>query len=127
MARHQQLVERVASGTVSAARVQEHTQQYLQTHAPEFLADVMDLGLTFVGNLQRSSSTLAAGLYDRVLGPDDQGPSAPEPPIILGCAGSRFGRVLHRRRGKHAPGNSGYHLSRFRVHGARVWPSVPPH
>jgi hypothetical protein len=91
MARHQQLVERVASGAVSSARVQEHTQQYLQTNAPEFLAEVMDLGLSFVGNLQRSSSTLAAGLYDRVLGPDDHGPSAPEPPIILelrGPAGS---------------------------------------
>jgi hypothetical protein len=87
MARHQQLVERVASGTVSAARVQEHTQQYLQTHAPEFLAEVMDLGLTFVGSLQRSSSTLAAGLYDRVLGPDDQGPSDPEPPIVLELRG----------------------------------------
>lgn len=87
MARHQQLVERVASGAVSAARVQEHTQQYLQTHAPEFLAEVMDLGLTFVGNLQRSSSTLAAGLYDRVLGPDDHGPSGPEPPIILELRG----------------------------------------
>jgi hypothetical protein len=91
MARYQQLVERVASGAVPAARVQEQTQQYLQTHAPEFLATVMDLGLTFVGNLQRSSSTLTAGLYDRVLGPDVQGPSAPEPPIILelrGPAGS---------------------------------------
>jgi hypothetical protein len=86
-ARHQQLVERVASGAVSAARVQEHTQQYLQTHAPEFLAEVMDLGLTFVGNLQRSSSTLAAGLYDRVLGPDGHGPSGPEPPIILELRG----------------------------------------
>jgi hypothetical protein len=91
MARYQQLVERVASGAVPAARVQDQTQQYLQTHAPEFLATVMDLGLTFVGNLQRSSSTLTAGLYDRVLGPDVQGPSAPEPPIILelrGPAGS---------------------------------------
>jgi hypothetical protein len=87
MARHQQLVERVASGAVSAARVQEYTQQYLHTHSPEFLAEVMDLGLTFVGNLQRSSSTLAAGLYDRVLGPDDQGPSAPEPPILLELGG----------------------------------------
>ena len=36
-------------------------------------------------------TVLAAGLYDRVLGPDDQGPSAPEPPVILelrGPAGS---------------------------------------
>lgn len=91
MARHQMLVEHVASGAVSSARVQEHTQQYLQTQAPAFLSEVMDLGLTFVGNLQRSSSTLAAGLYDRVLGPDNQSPSAPEPPIILelrGPAGS---------------------------------------
>jgi hypothetical protein len=40
-----------------------------------------------VGNLQRSSSTLAAGLYDRVLGPDDHGPSGPEPPIILELRG----------------------------------------
>jgi hypothetical protein len=87
MARHQMLVERVAAGAVSAANVQEHTQRYLQTHAPEFLAEVMDLGLTFVGNLQRSSSALAAGLYDRVLGPDDHGPSAPEPPIILDLHG----------------------------------------
>jgi len=87
MARHQTLVERVARGEIPAARVQEQSQRYLETHAPEFLGEVMDLGLTFVGQLQRSSATLADGLYDRVLGPDDQGASAPDPPIILELRG----------------------------------------
>jgi hypothetical protein len=88
MARHQMLVERVASGDVPATRVQEQAQRYLETHAPAFLGEVMDLGLTFVGQLQRSSSTLTDGLYDRVLGPDDQGSSVPDPPVVIELRGS---------------------------------------
>ena len=91
MARHQMLVERVASGDVPATRVQEQAQRYLETHAPEFLAEVMDLGLTFVGHCSgrhrrsRTDCTIACSdptTRDRLL---------PDPPVVLelrGPAGS---------------------------------------
>jgi hypothetical protein len=81
MARQQQLVERVASGEIPADRVREQGRRFVEQHAPEFLGEVMNLGLTFVGGLQESSATLADGLYDRVLGTE---PAAPlEPPICV--------------------------------------------
>lgn len=88
LARHQMLVERVSAGQIPAAQVQEHGRRYLETHAPGLLADVMDLGLGFVGRLQQSSSTFTDGLYDRVLGPDDRGSAAaPEPPVCVDLRG----------------------------------------
>jgi hypothetical protein len=83
VARHQMLVERVSAGQIPAARVQEHGRRYLETHAPAFLGEVMDLGLAFVGRLQQSSSSFTEGLYDRVLGPDDARPAEPEPPVCV--------------------------------------------
>jgi hypothetical protein len=47
----------------------------------------MTLGLTFVSQLQRSSSALSDGLYDRVLGPEIEGASTPEPPICVDLRG----------------------------------------
>jgi hypothetical protein len=87
MARHQMLVDRVSAGAIPPSQVQEQGRRYLETHAPQFLSEVMDLGLTFVGRLQQSSSTFTDGLYDRVLGPDAGPASAPEPPICLGLRG----------------------------------------
>jgi len=87
MARHQQLVDRVAAGEISPALVQEQGRRFLEQHAPEFLGDVMGLGLDFVGRLQRSSSTLADGLYDRVLGSDGHDAPRPEPPICVDLRG----------------------------------------
>jgi hypothetical protein len=88
MARHQQLVERVASGEIPPSRVQEEGRRFLEARAPEFLADVMNLGLTFVGRLQRSSAAMADGLYDRVLGPDADREARPEPPICVDLRGA---------------------------------------
>jgi hypothetical protein len=82
MARHQQLVEGVANGQISSERVREQGRRFLDLHAPAFLGDVMMLGLTFVGGLQRSSAALADGLYDHVLGTEDVQPSV-EPPICV--------------------------------------------
>jgi hypothetical protein len=87
MARHQQLVDRVAAGEISPALVQEQGRRFLEEHAPEFLGDVMTLGLTFVSQLQQSSSALSDGLYDRVLGPDMDRATRPEPPICVDLRG----------------------------------------
>jgi hypothetical protein len=87
MARHQQLVDRVAAGEIPPAVVQEQGRRFLEQHAPEFLGDVMALGLEFVGRLQRSSSSLAAGLYDRVLGPEGHESPRLEPPICVDLRG----------------------------------------
>lgn len=87
MARHQQLVDRVAAGEIPPQRVQEEGRRFLEQHAPQFIGDVMTLGLTFVGRLQRSSAALTDGLYDRVLGPDAPAPAAPEPPVCLDLRG----------------------------------------
>ena len=51
-----------------AAAVKSQGERFLAQHAPEFLGEVMNLGLTFVSRLQQSSSLLSDGLYDRVLG-----------------------------------------------------------
>lgn len=96
MARHQQLIGRVAAGEISAAQVREQGQRYLEAHAPAFVGEVMTLGLGFVERLQRSSSSLTDGLYDRVLGPDDAR-TTPEPPVYLdlhGTVGSTVSATL---------------------------------
>lgn len=87
MARQQQLVDRIAAGEIPPALVQEQGRRFLEQHAPEFLGDVMALGLDFVGRLQRSSSSLADGLYDRVLGPEGSESPPPEPPICVDLRG----------------------------------------
>lgn len=93
MARHQQAVERIASGEITPAQIQEQGRRYLETHAPQFLDEVMELGLTFVGRLQQSSANLSEGLYDRVLGPEAGEPLPPEPPLIVDFHG-RAGSVV---------------------------------
>lgn len=87
MARHQQLVERVAAGEITPEQMQEQGRRYLESHAPQFLGEVMDLGLTFVSSLQRSSTNLTEGLYDHVLGPETGEPPAPEPPLVVDLRG----------------------------------------
>lgn len=87
IARQQQLIERIASREVSAEQMQEQGRRYLESNAPQFLGDVMALGLTFVSRLQQSSTTFAEGLYDRVLGPDPESAPAPEPPVIADLRG----------------------------------------
>jgi hypothetical protein len=88
MARHQQLVDKVAAGEIQPGAVQEQGRRFLESHAPMFLGDVMALGLDFVGRLQQSSATLADGLYDRVLGPEGNGAARPEPPICVDLRGT---------------------------------------
>jgi hypothetical protein len=83
IARHQQLVERVASGAIVPDQVKSQGEHFLNRHAPEFLGDVMTLGLTFVSRLQQSSVSLSNGLYDRVLGAPPPEPSPLDPPICL--------------------------------------------
>lgn len=97
MSRYQMLVERVASGEIPPSRVQDEGRRFLEQHAPELLSEVMNLGLTFVGQLQRSSTTFAEGMYDRVLGPDTESSPAPEPPICIdlrGPAGSALSAAI---------------------------------
>jgi hypothetical protein len=79
--RQQALIDRVASGAVSTAEVRERARRFVEAQAPAFLNDVMDLGLTFVGRLQRSSAGLAERLYDHVLGPAAQRSSHAPPPL----------------------------------------------
>jgi hypothetical protein len=83
IARHQQLVERVASGAIAPDQVKSQGERFLDRHAPEFLGDVMTLGLTFVSRLQQSSVALSDGLYDLVLGAQTAEPSPLDPPICL--------------------------------------------
>jgi hypothetical protein len=91
MTRHQQLVERVAAGEITPAAMEEQGRRFLQSESPRFLGEVMDLGLTFVARLQRSSTSFAEGLYDRILGADES--SAPEPPLVLELRG-RTGSIV---------------------------------
>jgi hypothetical protein len=86
IARQQQLVERIASRQITSEQMQQQGQRYLASNAPRFLGEVMDLGLTYVSELQRSSSKLAEGLYDHVLGPAAES-FAPERPLIADLRG----------------------------------------
>jgi hypothetical protein len=87
MSRLQMLVERVSAGEIPPSKVQDQGRRFLEQHAPEFLSEVMDLGLTYVGQLQRSSTNFAEGLYDCVLGPDTERSPSPEPPICVDLRG----------------------------------------
>jgi len=87
IARHQQLVERLATGQITSAQVQEHGRRYLESESPKFLSDVMDLGLGFVSRLQRSSASLTDGLYSRVLGPEPSSARPPDPPLCVNLRG----------------------------------------
>lgn len=88
MARNQRLVERVASGEVSAEEVQAQGRRYLEQAAPYLLSDVMALGLGFVEQMQRTSASMSDGLYDRLLGPEESAaPPRPEPPVCLDLQG----------------------------------------
>lgn len=87
IARQQQLVERITSREVTAEQIQEQGRRYVESNAPRFLGEVMELGLTFVNRLQRSSTAFTEGLYERVLGPDPESHSTPEPPLIADLRG----------------------------------------
>lgn len=87
IARQQRLVERIASGELSAETINEHGRRYLAVHAPRFVGDVVELGLKFARDMQRSSAGLAEGLYDRVLGPEPVASGAPDSALIVDLRG----------------------------------------
>lgn len=87
VSRHQQLVDRISTGQITSAQVQEHGRRFVESEAPRFLADVMQLGLGFVRHLQGSSASLTDGLYDRVLGPEPVDPGPPNPPLCVNLRG----------------------------------------
>jgi hypothetical protein len=68
VARQQRLMERIASGEVTVDRINEQSQRYLAESSPHFTGEVVELGMKFAGQMQRSSASLAEGLYDRILG-----------------------------------------------------------
>lgn len=82
IARQQRLVERISSGEISAERINEQGKKYLADHAPHFINDVVELGMKFTSQMQRSSSSLAEGLYDRVLGAEQVEAHAEAAPIL---------------------------------------------
>ncbi len=87
IARQQQLVERIASGEITPERIQEQGRHYLESYAPLFIGEVVELGLGFVSRMQRSSGNFTEGLYDRLLGPDTDLAAAPETALILDLRG----------------------------------------
>jgi hypothetical protein len=70
IARQQRLMERISSGEISVDRINEQGKRYLAESAPHFVNDVVELGMQFAGRMQRSSTSIAEGLYDRILGPE---------------------------------------------------------
>jgi hypothetical protein len=86
VARQQQLVERIASGEITAARMQEQGRHYLESNAPQFMGEVVEIGIDFVSRMQRSSTGFTEGLYDRLLGPD--APDSPDTALIADLRGA---------------------------------------
>ena len=123
-ARNQRLVERVATGQVSAADVQQQGRRYLEQAAPHLLGEVMALGVDFVEQVQRASAAVSDGLYDQLLGPEPGDAPAPEPPLCLdlqGPAGSTVSTTLVFENARAAPATVTCRVSDFtaRAGGAR--------
>jgi hypothetical protein len=72
VARQQRLMERIASGEISVERINDQGRRYLADSSPHFINEVVELGMQFAGRMQRSSTTLAEGLYDRILGAEPE-------------------------------------------------------
>ena len=88
IARQQRLVERIAAGEVTVDRINEQGRKYLAEQAPHFTNEVVELGMTFASRMQRSSTQLAEGLYDRVLGPEPDADAAMDAPPIVNLHGT---------------------------------------
>jgi hypothetical protein len=88
IARQQRLVERIAAGEITVERINEQGRKYLAEQAPHFTNEVVELGMTFAGQMQRSSTRLAEGLYDRVLGAEPDAVAAAEPAPIVNLHGT---------------------------------------
>ena len=86
VARHQKLMERIAAGEITVDRINEQSKRYLAESAPHFVGEVVELGMKFAGQMQRSSATLAEGLYDRILGTESNARAEVAP--ILDLRGS---------------------------------------
>ena len=82
IARQQRLVERIASGAVTVDAINEKGRAYLASQAPRFVGEVVELGMTFANQMQRSSTSVAEGLYDRVLGVERTAMAAQSAPIM---------------------------------------------
>jgi hypothetical protein len=85
--RQQQLVERISSGDLSVAELERHGKQFVAEQSPRFIAEVVELGLAFARQMQRSSAALAEGLYDGVLGADDDAGDSPDAALVMELQG----------------------------------------
>ncbi len=131
IARHQRLVERIGAGEITAKQVQEHSQRYLDAQAPKFIDEVVTLGMTFASRMQESSTSLADGLYDRLLGPDPETLAPRAPPLIVdlrGASGSSVTAEIVIENSRAEAATVACHLSDFisREHAAVAIGDVVP-
>lgn len=87
VARQQQLVARIASGELTVAQLEERGRAFVASQAPRFMSEVVELGLAFTRQMQRSSAAMAEGLYDDVLGPDDEVADGPDAALVMELQG----------------------------------------
>ena len=87
VARQQQLVAQIASGALPAAQLEERGRTFVSTHSPRFVAEVVELGLAFARQMQRSSAAMAEGLYDDVLGVDAEAGDNPDAALVMELQG----------------------------------------
>lgn len=91
VARQQQLVARIASGALSVGQLEAHGKSFVATQSPRFVAEVVELGLAFARQMQRSSAVMAEELYDGVLGAEPEAGDGADAALVmelLGAAGS---------------------------------------
>lgn len=133
LARQQRLIDRVAAGEIPAAAVHEHGRRFLETQAPQFLSDVMALGLRFIEQLQGASASATDGLYDVILGPERPAESPRTdglaPPVCLelrAAPGGVASASLVVENTRAAPAEVVCRVSEFvsRVGSAHVRPTV---
>jgi hypothetical protein len=88
VARQQQLVERISSGELSVSELDAHGKSFVAAQSPKFIAEVVELGLAFARQMQRSSASMAEGLYDDVLGADPEDGESPDGALVMELQGS---------------------------------------
>lgn len=106
VARQQQLVERISSGALSVAELESHGKSFVATQSPKFIAEVVELGLAFARQMQRSSTSMAEGLYDGVLGADPDAEDSADAALVMelqGLVGSTVESVVEVENAREVP------------------------
>ena len=114
--RQQELVERISSGELSVTELKRHGESFVTTQSPKFISEVVELGLAFARQMQRSSASMAEGLYDGVLGSDPEADDGADGMLVMelqGILGSTVESQVEVENAREVPADIECTLSPF--------------